>query len=252
MNHALRDTIGDCRWEELTIGCSGATTHRLVGLSGQPTRYLKMMSRLAGSDLAFEAERTKWVSKFLPAPQVLDVREEGVVEYLLMSEVPGLHAAEPHWKGQAAQIVPLLAQGLKRVHEELSVEHCPFDMRTGLLMQMAKINVNSGLAEVEHAADVLADLQACKPETTEEDIVVLHGDYSFPNVLLSPEGDAVTGYVDWGRLGVGDRYLDLAIAIKSVILNVGEAWVPVFLQAYSPVPLSKEKLEWYRRLDALL
>ncbi|MBL0385874.1 aminoglycoside 3'-phosphotransferase [Tumebacillus sp. ITR2] len=251
MNPGFREVVGNCRWEELTIGRSGATLHRLVGLEGQETRYLKVMSRFAGSDLAFEAERTKWVSAYLSAPKVLDFREEGIFEYLLTSEVPGIHAADPHWAGRADEILPVLAQGLRRVHE-LPVEKCPYDNRTGVVLQMAKLNLHSGLVEGEDAEEELKDLVKTRPETPDEDLVVLHGDYSFPNVLLTPEGDGVSGYVDWGALGIGDRYLDLAIAVKSVILNVGEDGVAAFLEGYSPEPLDAGKLEWFRRLNRFL
>ncbi|KEO82754.1 aminoglycoside 3'-phosphotransferase [Tumebacillus flagellatus] len=253
MNQTFREVIGNCRWEELTVGCSGATLHRLIGLEGQPTRYLKMMSRLAGSDLAFEAERTRWAAQFLPAPDVLDFREEGVFEYLLMSEVPGVHAADEHFAGRAADIVPLLAAGLRRVHETLPVNLCPYDMRTDVLLQVAKINLHSGLMEegIENPEAELQELIQSRPETTEQDLVVIHGDYSFPNVMLTPAGDAVSGYVDWGALGTADRYLDLAIAVKSVVYNVGESWVPVFLKSYAP-DVDLRKLEWFRRVNRFL
>lgn len=44
-----------------------------------------------------------------------------------------------------------------------------------------------------------------------------HGDLFLPNVLLDPATCAVTGVIDAGRLGVADRWVDLAIATRSFV-----------------------------------
>ena len=43
-----------------------------------------------------------------------------------------------------------------------------------------------------------------------EDLVVCHGDYCFPNVLLDDAG-AITGFLDLGELAVADRWWDVAV-----------------------------------------
>lgn len=79
--------------------------------------------------------------------------------------------------------------------------------------------------------EVLAGLLAVRP--AEEDLVFTHGDPSLPNVILeaSELTGFVTGFVDVGRAGVGDRYRDLALAARSLAYNWGEAWVPLFFEA---------------------
>jgi len=62
-------------------------------------------------------------------------------------------------------------------------------------------------------------------------LVVCHGDACAPNTLLDAEG-AVTGHVDLGLLGVGDRWADLAIAIWSAGWNDGPGWEARLLEAY--------------------
>lgn len=63
------------------------------------------------------------------------------------------------------------------------------------------------------------------------DPVVCHGDACNPNFLLDEAGHCV-GYVDLGRLGVGDRWADLAPALLSLGWDFGEGWEPAFLDAY--------------------
>ena len=63
----------------------------------------------------------------------------------------------------------------------------------------------------EHAhltpAEALAELEATAPD--DEDLVVCHGDFCPPNVLL--QRARVTGYVDLGELGAADRWWDVAV-----------------------------------------
>jgi aminoglycoside phosphotransferase len=270
---SLRDVIGNCEWVALTTG-SGATLHRLVGLEGQETRYLKMMNRFSGTALAFEAERTRWAAERLPAPEVLAFREEGIMEYLLLAEVPGVPANDPQLTGREAELVPLLAAGLREIHK-LPWQECPYDMRTGWLVQMAKMNLHSGRSAASSEAEqALQELAATRPETREEDLVVVHGDYRCANILLDADRMQITGYLDWGNLGMGDRYLDLATAVNSIEGHFGAHWVPAFLQAYgfddSNVAnalgaseasngldgrlgqVDEWKLRWYRALDSFL
>ena len=47
-----------------------------------------------------------------------------------------------------------------------------------------------------------------------DDLVVIHGDPSLPNMILGPGG--LSGWVDVGRAGVGSRWCDLMIGATSV------------------------------------
>src|SRR5437899_2886470 len=49
-----------------------------------------------------------------------------------------------------------------------------------------------------------------------EDLVLVHGDSCFPNILLDSKSLAVNGFVDWGHSGIADRYQDLALAARSI------------------------------------
>jgi aminoglycoside phosphotransferase len=46
--------------------------------------------------------------------------------------------------------------------------------------------------------------------TSEEDQVLVHGDYRLPNVLFDADG---FNYLDVGEAGVGDRDIDLVAGI---------------------------------------
>jgi kanamycin kinase len=76
-------------------------------------------------------------------------------------------------------------------------------------------------------------------------LVVCHGDYCLPNVLI--EADAACGFVDLGELGVADRWWDLAVATWSVTWNLGPGYEDLFLHEYG-VERDDDRVEFYRLL----
>ncbi|MFZ2014334.1 MAG: phosphotransferase, partial [Nocardioides sp.] len=85
------------------------------------------------------------------------------------------------------------------------------------------------------------------------DLVVCHGDACLPNFLADPETLEITGMVDVGRLGVADRHLDLALAVRSISsaeLNpaYGPAAAETMLAAYGRAA-DPWRLDFYRLLD---
>lgn len=77
-------------------------------------------------------------------------------------------------------------------------------------------------------------------------MVVCHGDACAPNTLLDEFGNC-SGHVDLGRLGVADRWADLAVATWSLDWNYGPGWQDVLLEAYG-VAHDEERIAYYRLL----
>jgi kanamycin kinase len=98
-------------------------------------------------------------------------------------------------------------------------------------------------ASAEAALVRLEELRPTAPE-----LVVCHGDYCLPNVLIDgwPPG-RVTGFVDLGKLGVADRWWDLAVATWSVTWNLRPGWEDLFLEAYG-VARDDRKQAFFRLL----
>ena len=89
----------------------------------------------------------------------------------------------------------------------------------------------------------------CAAPVRVEDLVVCHGDPCLANVLF--DDGRLTGVIDVGRLGVADRYHDLAIATRSLANNWGPIYADRLLQRYR-LPggrVDAEKIRFYRLLD---
>ena len=92
---------------------------------------------------------------------------------------------------------------------------------------------------------MFAELLATRPAS--EDLVVTHGDASFPNLMLA--GQTFAGFIDCGRLGVADRYLDLALAYRSAEANFGAGAGLELLRCYGIDTPDAAKLAFYQLLD---
>jgi kanamycin kinase len=84
------------------------------------------------------------------------------------------------------------------------------------------------------------------PRPPLEDPVPVHGDACAPNTLINDAREWV-GNIDFGDLGVGDRWADLAIASLSLDWNFGEGHQDEFFGAYGVEP-DVERIRYYRAL----
>ncbi|QYR22804.1 aminoglycoside 3'-phosphotransferase [Paenibacillus sp. sptzw28] len=248
----ISERIGNAEWTVISIGCSAARTFRLCSCDGS-VMYLKVMNKAGKFSLQPEYERLEWLQGKLSVPQILDFAVEDEKEFLLTSEVCGVHAADQSWNDRLPVVVRELAKGLKAIHS-IHVEGCPFDKSLSVRIREAELNVTAGLVNEDDfdikrkgrkAADLFRELLEARPD--HEDLVFTHGDYCLPNILIS--GESLSGFIDWGHAGIADRYQDIALAFRSFTFNFGEEWGRLFLQEYGLEEVDWRKVEYYQFLD---
>lgn len=119
-------------------------------------------------------------------------------------------------------------------------------------MAEARSRVAGGLVDLDNLEDsyagwtgeqLLAELERTRPAS--EDLVVCHGDLTLDNVLVDPRTGGLTGVIDVGRLGVADRWLDLAILQRELT----EEPFAAFLAGYELTGPDQDKLAFYILLD---
>jgi kanamycin kinase len=237
-------------------GKYGNVTYRL-DQPGQHWRFLKVSPRSGRhTSLAAECARTRWAGVFLPVPEVIDCGATGDFEWLITRGIDAADATDPLLRADAATVVEILAKGLRQFHEA-PVGACPFDFGLDAALDLVERRIAQGLIDVpadlhpEHAHLSIGDawniLRSTRPSS--EDLVVCHGDYCFPNTLIS--GGAAVAFVDLGELGVADRWWDLAVATWSTTWNVGPGWEDAFLAVYGIEP-DRQRMAYYRLLYDLV
>jgi streptomycin 3"-kinase len=216
-------------------------------------------------ELAAERDRVEWLAgTSVPGARVLDwiERAEGSGgaggAALLTSAVPGVAAVDLPW---SAELVASFARALRAVHE-LPVESCPFERSLASTITQAEDVVRRGAVnpdflredlQVVAPAELLKRIHAQAAEVgalAAGDLVVCHGDACLPNFLFDPETLELTGVIDVGRLGVADRYTDLAL-VNAQLDDVWSVDGSGFFTAYGVSYPDAYRLDFYLLLDPL-
>lgn len=197
---------------------------------GDGREFIKVAPPHPEIDLHREAAKLRWAGPYLTVPQVLAVGHDGANEWLHTAGLPGRTAVDPRWVAEPHTAVRAIATGLRAMHDTLPVDACPFAWSVpGRLCQLS-----------ERARRSL-------PEPPPIDrLVVCHGDACAPNTLISDDGQWC-GHVDFGDLGIADRWADLAVALWSLGYDYGGDWCDEFFTAYGVAP-DNERLDYYLKL----
>lgn len=249
----LAAVVDGMAWSRNLVGEAGAAVHRLHA-PGRPSLYLKHGQGSVAPDVTDEMVRLQWLAHRTSVPSLHGFVATGDEAWLLMSEMPGKTAyelleAEP---GNRADIVSAIAFHLRSLHV-LPVDECPFNSAYPLRLALAFRRMQAGDVDTsdfgdEHkgwtAQQVWDEMVGFLP--FEQDPVVTHGDYSLDNILMMD--GRVTGLIDLGRLGVADRYQDLAI-LWNCLSEFGDDLQKHFFAAYGINAPDEQKLRFHLALD---
>jgi len=252
----LSQAYGGFDWELACQYAEHSVVYRLVR-GGRAEFYLKLAPTGHYPSLAAEADRMRWARDRLPVPEVVDQGSEGFVSWLATTPLAGRDGTSPELLGRPRELTQTLARGLRHFHETAPVATCPFDFRLDRALEHVRGRLSAGLIaqgrdfhpEFRHLTPegAVAQLESTRPPS--EDLVVCHGDYCPPNILIQ-DGTA-TGYLDLGELGVADRWWDLATATWSLEWNLGPGFEDLFLEEYG-VTADHDRIPFYRLMYDLV
>ncbi|MCH1883575.1 aminoglycoside 3'-phosphotransferase [Agrococcus sp. ARC_14] len=175
----------------------------------------------AGSpeSLAAEAERMRWLAQTdrVPVPKVLALIAERDGELLVTAAIAGDSIVSSVGLREPALAAAALGSGLRQLHA-VPIADCPFPA---------------------------PDWTASVTDAPQQDLVVCHGDPCAPNTLI--HDGRFAGLVDLGRVGVADRWSDLAIASWSLEWNGLADSEPAFWRAYGIEPDAARIEQWRAR-----
>ncbi|MFF2369560.1 phosphotransferase [Agromyces sp. NPDC058110] len=195
--------------------------------------FVKWNPRGSGESLAEEERRLDWLEGRFRAPRVVASGRDEHGEWLATAAIEAESAVSPYWSERADAAARAVAFGLRELHDALDPDDCPFDWGVDARVRVAD----------RAGARVPADLREAPPI---DRLVVCHGDPCAPNTLIDRDG-RFAGIVDVGRLGVGDRWADLAVASWSLEWNYGDGHEAAFFDAYGVAP-DPARIVYYRAL----
>ncbi|XEC97323.1 APH(3') family aminoglycoside O-phosphotransferase [Paenibacillus tarimensis] len=238
------------QWENV------ARTYYLQGEEGI-NRYLKIQPVGSFESIEVQAKKLTWLKGKLSVPEVIDYGILGNYEYLLTLEMKGSAASDKIFRNSKDEVIELVAKGLRRIHE-VSVENCPFDNRLKYMMEIVRYNTKEGLINSSKlnrkfgegiVDNLLGEIEAYATEI-KEDLVFSHGDYSMPNIIIS--NGRISGFIDLGNCGIADRYYDLAVAEKSIIMNFGKENTDLFYRCYGIDDVDHQRVRFFQIVEFLL
>lgn len=235
---AVRVLAGDEPIRPVWLNLLGGLTFE-VG-TGERRRFVKWQPAGTAVDLTAEAVRLRWAAPHLTVPRVIGQGADDAGSWLVTTALPGTSAVSPRWRSDPATAVRGIGAGLRILHDRLPVEGCPFTW--SVPDRLAAKRATASRRQTRRRLDALA-----VPPPVDR-LVVCHGDACAPNTLLDDEGRP-SGHVDLGRLGLADRWADLAVASWSTEWNYGPAWADALVEAYGLAP-DRGRLAYYRALWA--
>jgi aminoglycoside phosphotransferase len=241
------------RLTPVSTGMSGAGLWRIEAGEGEDAQWLKLgTGEIFAGELRAEAERTLWLgAQNICVPRIFRAFDRDAFAAVLMSDLPGTSGEEA-----AVRHIPALARAFRQLHS-LPVDPCPFDETLNVRLERARRSVEAGGIDPEKffarnarltPAQLYARLEQQRPPGP-EDLVVVHGDAWLSNVIIGRDGNI--GFVDCGRSGRGDRYVDLAVLYDSFAELFGEDAARTFMREYGIREPDRGKLQFFRDLYEL-
>lgn len=169
----------------------------------------------------------KWLQGKVPVPNIIKHCSYNGVNYLLMSKVEGEMACSDYYMNRLEEMIPLLAEGLKLLWK-VDIKDCPVNFKIDRLLQIAKTNILKNIADMTEWKSEAKDEYGFKTpmelydylceNRPKEELCLVHGDYCLPNVILAD--GKVQGFVDLKYCGISDRWLDIALCVRSIKHNL--------------------------------
>ena len=216
------------------------------------------------NDLSVQVMR--WLDDKLPVPKVICYEADNDFQYLLMSRVTGKMSCDEYYLEHPHELCKLLAQAFRMLWS-VEVTGCPRERTIENELEEAKYRVQNNLVDLEDAEpdtygengfenpEALLDwLETHKPEY---EPVLSHGDFCLPNIFF--KDDQVSGFIDLGDAGIGDKWRDIALCYRSLKHNVDGTFGNKIYPDVNPdllleelgIDPNNEKIRFYILLDEL-
>ena len=173
--------------------------------------------------------------------------ESGERDLLITRKIEGEDLTSATYLAEPKRLATKMGEILRELHER-SHDGCPVANRTADYLIAAEegystrrfdpsyIDGRLGLTDMESTMRYIRERQGMLTADT-----LLHGDFCLPNVIF--KDFELSGYIDLGGAGVGDRHIDIFWGAWTLNYNLGtDSYRDTFLDAYGRDKVDEEKL----------
>lgn len=158
-------------------------------------------------------------------------------DWLLTTAVIGEDCIHEKYLMDPKRLCDTIAYELRKLHET-DYTNCPVSDRTSEYIYAAEKNYYAGNYDKSHFPDNFGYHSAneayeflAAEKCALKSNVLIHGDYCLPNIILN--NWKLSGFIDVGNGGVGDRHIDIFCGIWSLWFNLKtNKYYERFLDAY--------------------
>lgn len=232
--------------EEIKIGRSISKVFKGRLKKNNQEVIFKVQFLPSRSSLTDEYIRLKWIYNKINSPEVYYWNEEDEDKYLIMELKKGIPAFKFNNIGYR------LGKELKKIHS-IDISKCEFcNNSTEKLISNFMDKVDNIYPELEksYPGETKESLIKFIIENEPKDKVLIHGDYSLPNILID-END-IYNFIDLGDISVSSKYFDFYYFIRSLKINKKQDMLKDFLAGYGIENLEGKYLKWMDIIDKSL
>lgn len=206
-------------------------------------------------EMQSEAQMTDFLSTQRVCPKVLLYTADHKSDYMITSRIIGQDAADDEYLAQPEHLAEVFTRSLL-TFQRLEHEGCPRTNGLSEMFERAQKNYREGKAEksilryLDYTSARTAYIEMTELfANVHEDMVMIHGDYCLPNLIL--HHFERSGYIDVGYGGLGDRHFDIFWALWSLQFNLkSDQYANTFIHNYGKNNIDKDSLRLCGLLSA--
>lgn len=259
--NSIKELIGEKPYRSDDIGMSGS---KIMIFEDMVLKIVKIQTENENEDAAVQMMR--WLDGKIPTPKVLAYEKDDEYQYLLMSKVPGKMSCDKYYLEHPKELLTLLAEALKMLWR-VDITDCPRNRDIDAELKEAKCRVENNLVDMNNVEPTTfgedgfenpqALLKWLEDNRPNYEPVLSHGDFCLPNIFI--ENGQISGFIDLGDTGIGDKWRDIALCYRSLKHNFDGTFGGKVFQDFTPdllfealgIAPDHDKLRYYILLDEL-
>ena len=231
--------------DEIKIGRSISKVFKTKMKKDDNEAILKVQYLPSRTSLKEEYERLNWLQDKMNSPKVYYWNEKNEYKYLIMEYKKG----KPAFKYD--NIGYRLGKELKKIHN-IDIKDCKFDNNSAeklLSNCIEKIEAIFPEIQKKYKDENIKSTIKFLVENIPKDKVLVHGDYSLPNILID---DNTYNFIDLGDVSISTKYFDFYYFLRSLEINKKVYMLKDFLSGYGLEKLESKYMKWMDIVDKAL